>query len=214
MMGVPGAGKSTAVQEYVDRGYGRLNRDERGGRLDDLLPELDAELARGQRTWVLDNTYAARATRQRVVDVAWKHGVPTRCVWLRTSQWDAQRNAAERMLERHGTLLGPVEMRASRHPADFAPNTQAGWLRRLEEPVPEEGHAAIEHLAFVRRERQGEGRALVFDYRLVWGGKPEVLDQCVGCGRCEERCPQVPAAIRVFSERPGVRWTAPGDYEP
>ena len=41
------------------------------------------------------------------------------------------------------------------------------------------------------------------------GAKPIVLDACVGCGRCEERCPVVPAAIRVFTKDPGPRWTGP-----
>ncbi len=41
--------------------------------------------------------------------------------------------------------------------------------------------------------------------------RPEVLDACVGCGRCEERCPQVPAAIRVFVSDPGKRWVGPGE---
>ena len=39
--------------------------------------------------------------------------------------------------------------------------------------------------------------------------KPKVMDACIGCGRCEERCPQVPAAIRVFTSDPGPRWTGP-----
>ena len=41
------------------------------------------------------------------------------------------------------------------------------------------------------------------------GAKPRMLDACVGCGRCEERCPQVPAAIRVFTTEPGPRWKGP-----
>jgi len=172
LMGIPGAGKSTMVQDYLDRGYGRLNRDERGGRLDDLLEPLDEGLAAGQRRWVLDNTYPSRAARQRVVNVAWDHGVPTRCVWLTTSQYDAQRNAVARMLGRHGRLLDPAQMSASKHPADFAPNAQLGWLRKLEEPVSGEGHAVIERRPFVRREHGGDGLALAFDYRLLWGGKP------------------------------------------
>ncbi len=47
LMGIPGAGKSTAVQGFLDRGYARLNRDERGGRLDDLLAPLERGLTRG-----------------------------------------------------------------------------------------------------------------------------------------------------------------------
>ncbi|MCP4806109.1 MAG: 4Fe-4S dicluster domain-containing protein [Proteobacteria bacterium] len=40
--------------------------------------------------------------------------------------------------------------------------------------------------------------------------QPEVLEACVGCGRCEERCPQIPAAIRVFRTPPtSPRWEGP-----
>ncbi|MCB9763517.1 MAG: 4Fe-4S dicluster domain-containing protein [Alphaproteobacteria bacterium] len=49
--------------------------------------------------------------------------------------------------------------------------------------------------------------------RLVSRALPEVLDACVGCGRCEERCPQVPAAIRVFRDDPGPRWVGPGEHD-
>ncbi|MCO4773402.1 MAG: aldo/keto reductase, partial [Deltaproteobacteria bacterium] len=172
LMGQPGAGKSSAVAGYLERGYERLNRDERGGRLDDLLPVLAERLAEGRRRQVLDNTYASRAARQRVVDVAWAHGVPTRCAWLQTPNGEAMRNVAERMLDRHGRLLTPADMSASRHPADFAPSAQTGWHRRLEPPTADEGHAVVEDLLFVRRERTGDRPALAFDCRLLWGGKP------------------------------------------
>ena len=43
--------------------------------------------------------------------------------------------------------------------------------------------------------------------KLGPSAQPEVLDACIGCGRCEERCPQVPAAIRVFRDPPkSARW--------
>ena len=37
VMGIPGAGKSHVAEEYVARGYVRLNRDERGGTLRELV---------------------------------------------------------------------------------------------------------------------------------------------------------------------------------
>ena len=176
VMGIPGAGKSTLVTDFVERGYVRLNRDQRGGRLDDLLAPLDAALADGQRRVVLDNTYPSRASRRRVVDVAWAHGLPTRCLWLRTSTEDAMRNVAERMLDRHGRLLTPDEIAASRDPADLGPSAHTRWHRLLEPPTVAEGHAAVVDVPFVRREPAEAGVAVAFDYRLLWGGKPSPGD--------------------------------------
>ena len=45
IMGLPGAGKSTLARSFVARGYERLNRDEAGGSLRQLLPALDRLLA-------------------------------------------------------------------------------------------------------------------------------------------------------------------------
>src|SRR5439155_1004781 len=45
IMGIPGAGKSRHAEEYVARGYVRLNRDERGGSLRDIAHALDEQLA-------------------------------------------------------------------------------------------------------------------------------------------------------------------------
>jgi len=40
--------------------------------------------------------------------------------------------------------------------------------------------------------------------------RPEVLQGCMGCGRCEERCPQVPTAIKVFpGGGDGRSWVGP-----
>jgi len=52
-MGIPGAGKGRLAGDYVERGYVRLNRDERGGSLKELAAALDAELASGARRVVL-----------------------------------------------------------------------------------------------------------------------------------------------------------------
>ena len=55
-------------------GWARLNRDARGGTLEDLLPALDALLAAGAERVVLDNTYPSRAARNAVIETAWAHG--------------------------------------------------------------------------------------------------------------------------------------------
>jgi histidinol phosphatase-like enzyme len=166
-MGTAGAGKSTLAAELAARGYERLNRDDAGGRLVDLLPELDARLRAGPRRVVLDNTYLTRASRNAVVEAAWARGAPVRCLWLQTSLEDAQVNVVQRMLARHGRLLGPDEMkRAAREdPGAVGPGVLFRHRRELEPPEPDEGFVRVEAMPFERRSRPGfDRRALVFWY--------------------------------------------------
>ena len=64
VMGIPGAGKSRVAEEYVARGYVRLNRDERGGSLTEIAEALGRPAGVGASGVVLDNTYLTRATAQ------------------------------------------------------------------------------------------------------------------------------------------------------
>lgn len=167
-VGLPGAGKSTLAETWVARGYRRLNRDLEGGRLSSLLPELDRRLAGGERRFVLDNTYARRAARFDVLEVAGRHGVPVRCVVVATSLEDAQVNAVERMVAHYGRLLSPEEMTglSKRDPNSFAPAAQFRFRRQLEPPRIEEGFSSIDVVSFSRsKRRQGRGhrKALFFE---------------------------------------------------
>ncbi len=152
LMGIPGAGKSTHVSRYVEEGYLRFNRDERGGTLRGLARQLERALAGGARHAVLDNTYPTRATRHEVIEAAWSHGVPARCVWLDTSIEDAQINAVTRMLDRYGKLLDPDEITrlSRRDPGVFDPRVQYRYLRALEPPELDEGFTDVERVPFVR----------------------------------------------------------------
>ena len=182
VMGIPGAGKSRVADEYVARGYVRLNRDERGGTLRELAGALDEELSSGTRRFVLDNTYLTRAARSYVLDVARRHGIPTRCVWLDTPLAQAQVNLVERLLERFGSLPSPEELRAvaRREPGVHAPTSQMRTVRELEPPAADEGFASVEQLPFTRS--TGSGRAGVFVAAAVfrepdWNGALEQGDR-------------------------------------
>jgi aryl-alcohol dehydrogenase-like predicted oxidoreductase/adenylate kinase family enzyme len=152
VMGIPGAGKSRVAEEYVARGYLRLNRDERGGTLRELADELDERLAAGARQIVLDNTYLTRASRSYVIDAGGRHGVRTRCIWLDTPLAQAQVNMVKRLLERVGSLPGPDELKelSRREPSLLAPTSQMRAVRELEPPSLDEGFADIEEIPFVR----------------------------------------------------------------
>jgi len=186
VMGIPGAGKSRVAGELVERGYLRLNRDERGGTLRQLGAALDEALAAGAGELVLDNTYLSRASRNDVVAVTAKHGVRVRCVWLDTPLAQAQVNLVERLLDRFDRLLSPPELKdaARREPGVLTPTQQMRALRELEPPTGDEGFASVERVPFVRS--PGEGRVGVF----VAGG---ALDRYV---------PDVAAPHLVFDWRP------------
>ena len=151
-MGIPGAGKSRVAEDYVARGYARLNRDERGGTLRELAAALDDALASGVSRVVLDNTYLTRAARSYVVDAASRHRAPARCVWLDTPLVEAQVNMIERLLDRFGALPTPEELQAvtRREPGLLAPTSQMRALRELEPPSTDEGFAAVEQVPFAR----------------------------------------------------------------
>jgi aryl-alcohol dehydrogenase-like predicted oxidoreductase/histidinol phosphatase-like enzyme len=167
VMGMPGAGKSSLAEEFVARGYQRLNRDTAGGTLAGLVHELDTGLAKGQRHWVLDNTYASRKSRNEVLECAARYGVAVRCVRLVTSLADAQVNAACRLIELHGKLPMPEELKAlgKSNPAFFGPHAQFRYEREVEPPLLEEGFARIEDRPFARRPRNDfEQKAIVLEY--------------------------------------------------
>lgn len=167
VMGLPGAGKSTLAADLAARGYERLNRDETGGRLADLVPALAGHLAAGRRQVVLDNTYGSRAARNVVIETAWAHRVPVRCVWLQTSLEQAQVNVVQRMLARHGRLLGPEELRraARDDPGALSPGALFRHRREQEPPEASEGFVRVDAVPFARRRPPDfQGRALIFWY--------------------------------------------------
>lgn len=153
MMGVQGAGKSSEVARYLERGYARLNRDQLGGDLESLIPKLGELLASGQRRVVLDNTYATRVSRYPVLRMAHAHGVPVRCRYLATPIDEAYANVVLRILERYGRLLGPDDLKelAKDDPNLPPPAAMAKWAATFEAPHEDEGFSVVEEIPFVRR---------------------------------------------------------------
>jgi aryl-alcohol dehydrogenase-like predicted oxidoreductase len=164
IMGLAGAGKSTIARAMAEQGYARLNRDDAGGSLRALLPDLESLVEAGQTRIVLDNTYLSRASRALVVQAASRLGLPVRCVWLSTGIEDAQVNAASRIVARYGRLLGPDEMKKAVKSdiSAFAPTVQFRHQRELEPPVPAEGFSRIETMPFERtRDASMTNKALI-----------------------------------------------------
>jgi aryl-alcohol dehydrogenase-like predicted oxidoreductase len=207
VMGIPGAGKTRLAQDFVARGYDRLNRDERGGSLRDVARALDVRLSDGARRIVLDNTYLTRAARSHVIETAARHAMAIRCVWLSTPLAQAQVNLVSRLIALHGTLPTPEELRVLARTTEgiMAPTSQMRTVRELEPPGLDEGFAGVEEVAFTRAAARVPGGVgvlvaapvlqlpgwekvmaaadpaaphLVFDWRPE--GTPDDLDAAVG----------------------------------
>ena len=166
VMGMPGAGKSVLARGLEFEGYTRLNRDTEGGSLRDLAARLQATLQDGNGRVVLDNTYPTRHSRNDVIETAWRCDAVARCVWLETSIGDAQINAIMRMVDVHGSLPSPEEIR-ERQRGDaryLLPDAQFRYERTLEPPGPEEGFESVERRAFARASDTGVHRAIVMDF--------------------------------------------------
>ena len=163
VMGIPGAGKSRGAQEYIDRGYARLNRDLRGGSLRALCAALDELLAHDTRAVVLDNTWLTRAARSDAIEVASRHGVAIRCLWLDVTLADAQRNVVERLLMRDEALPTPDEVRQfNGRDGMISPTAQMRALRQLEPPSIDEGFSSVERVEFTRVAAEPTGTPGVF----------------------------------------------------
>ncbi len=212
IMGIAGAGKSTHVKAWVDRGYERLNRDDRGGTLRGLALELDARLKAGARRVVLDNTYVTRASRDLVVEIAHRHELPVRCIWLDTPLEQAQLNVCERARD---DGLMPVSL--------------LRMVRDFEAPADDEGFSTIERVAFERRPvREREGLIVSLEAvphvrawstpALVIGWQPKqrpelpagvelaVCEHEAGPPRCWCR-PPLPGLAVAWAKRHGVELT-------
>jgi histidinol-phosphate phosphatase family protein len=166
LMGIQGAGKSEFVRQYVDKGYVRLNRDQAGGSLEDLVPLLGESLGAGKTRVVLDNTYPTRVSRYPVLRMAHAHRVPVRCRFLNTPLNEAYQNVVLRILERYGRLLGPDDLKelSKTDPNLPPPAAMARWAASFEPPNLDEGFSVVEEIPFVRRPaKPGTVKGLLLD---------------------------------------------------
>lgn len=135
------------------------------------------------RRIVLDNTYARRADRGLVIELAHRYGVAVRCEHVSISLEQAQRQAVQRMLEAHDRLLEPDELASKggkTDPSTIPPRALFHWQRDFEPPALDEGFAALVELPPAPRLQPGGAAALLLELDgLLWRGKPQRPDEIV-----------------------------------
>ena len=154
--GVPGAGKSRVAEEdYLARGYIRLNRDERAG-------HSGTSPLRSTSSWPPASLGGSSTTRtsRAPEDPCPGDGGPSRdqrgCVWLDTPLAQAQVNLWSVCSIWPGRYLIRTSWRklARREPGVHA-HHEMRTLRELEPPSADEGFSQIEEVPFLRAERPG-----------------------------------------------------------
>lgn len=188
VMGYPASGKSTTVQQFVDRGYTRLNRDSVGGSMDQLnrLAEktlLDTNLL------VIDNLYPSVESRKVIIALAKRHKLPVRCYLMGTTLEDAQLNACLRMIRKHGSI--PEDFKTVKDPNTFPPAVIYKYRKEFQQPTTKEGFDQVVVVPFVR----------------VWG--PEYVNKAIICDYdgtlrlCTDgaKFPVTPNQIKVLPNR-------------
>ena len=165
VMGIPGAGKSRVAEEYVARGYVRLNRDERGG--------IAARARRRARRGAVVRR-SARRPRQHVphargAQLRDRRGAPARGR-RRGASGSTRRSPRRRSTSSSGCSSASARSRrprsceqlARREPGVLAPTSQMRALRELEPPSADEGFAGVEQVPFDAVSRPPGERGGVF----------------------------------------------------
>lgn len=173
LVGFPASGKSTIAKQYISKGYSYINRDSLGGKVSAKVPMMMNELAVGCNV-LLDNTFPDAESRKPFIDGAKKAGATIKCLQMETSIEDAQFNAALRMYQRKGKLLGPDDYKGEKDPNIFPPVVLFGYKKKFEQPTLAEGFDTVEKVPFVRKKDPTyKNKAIILDY-------DQTLRECVG----------------------------------
>jgi len=165
-VGFPAAGKSSLVEKF-EKTHKRLNRDRLGGTLAKVDKKLKELLEKGDTRFVLDNTYPTVESRAAVIRLGKAHGIPVRCLWVRTSIEDAQLNAALRIVKTYGRLLTPAEIKheSKSNPNCFPATVLFSYRKIFEQPTHDEGFDEIKRVKFERVWSEDyKNKALILDY--------------------------------------------------
>lgn len=164
LVGSMASGKTSAAQEFINKGYVHINRDKIGTSLEKLVPLLTKQVSENNNV-LLDNTFGTIKSRKPFIEVCQSYNVGIRCVYLNTSIEDAQFNAVQRMIRKHGKLLSLEEIKKSNDPNTFPVSVLFSYFKKFEMPEISEGFSTVETIKFVRRADSSYcNKALILDY--------------------------------------------------
>lgn len=201
VMGYPASGKSTTVQQFVDRGYTRLNRDSVGGSMDQLNRLAEKTLLDTDQL-VLDNLYPSVESRKVIIALAKRHKIPIRCYMMETTLEDAQLNACLRMMKKHGVVPDLKQMASFCDPNTFPVAVIYKYRKEFQPPSIKEGFDQVIKVPFVRTwGKEYVNKAIICDY-----------DGTLRLCRDGSKFPSDPKNVKVLPNRAEVlkAWKAKG----
>lgn len=103
IIGYPGSGKTRLAKKFENQGFARLDRDDIGGKMDDLANHMKNLCQKDTYSqFVLDNTYATVKSRIPVIQWAKQNGFEIEYQWIAADVPDAQYNVVKRIIDIYG----------------------------------------------------------------------------------------------------------------
>ena len=165
LVGLPAAGKTTIVKDYIIKGYISISRDIDGGKLSDIDNKLKTSIDNGIENIILDNTYINKESRRNVINIGLAANYNVTCIYLDTSMEDAQYNAVTRMIQRHGKLFRTANDYKEVNDSNMFPPAALYSARKLlEVPTKSEGFHNIITIKFKRKHNGYTNKAILLDY--------------------------------------------------
>ncbi|MHA1518792.1 MAG: HAD-IIIA family hydrolase [Promethearchaeota archaeon] len=168
VIGIPGSGKTTYAENFIRKGFTRLNRDLIGGSLDELITQLDYFYHANQITkFVLDNTYSTKKKRHLVIEWAEKNGFCIECHYLDIDIYNARYNIAQRNYQNYKNVSKPDNTSIFMEDVKFyPPSVISKFKKQFEFPTLTEGFDQIHTCKFYRNPYSStyKNRAIIVDY--------------------------------------------------
>jgi histidinol-phosphate phosphatase family protein len=145
LIGFQASTKSTAAKEIIKNVPNAtiVSRDQTGGKVDALLPQVETLLNQGNVV-VVDNTNLTKATRKLFVDIGKKLKVPVEAHYFKTRIEDCQIRHLKRMYEKFGEIYQTgTSPKHKKDPHCFGAVVLFKARNDLEEPTKDEGFKHI-----------------------------------------------------------------------